>query len=546
MTGVSSRRYLSLWLRRLATDRLRRQSQRHADPGTDRPFVLTSTVKNARRLTAVNDAAARIGLRIGMSFADACAIHPRLECAEADPDADARFLKQLAEWCEIYTPLVGLDPPDGLLFDLTGVAHLFGGEDAFVHDLAKRLARMGLKARIGIADTVGAAWAAARFGKTAIVAAGQTAEAMAPLPLGALRLAPEIRGGLRQLGLKTVADLMTRPRAPLAARFGQGLIRRLDQMLGREEETIMPLVPVPALSVEQVFPEPLQRDEDLLAVLARLEQRLCAMLEKRGEGARQMIAHFFAVDGKVFKIEIGTSRPLRDLPHLHRLFTDKFALAQWDNPFGFDRIRLSVPEAENLSPAQQDWSDVCRGRELAHLVDRLSARLGESRVLRLIPQDTHVPELASVAVPASAAEEFAQNSPASGGKLARSMSARQRGGLEEALTQADQDTLVPARPLRLFERPEPVEAIAEVPDGPPVRFRWRRLIHEVMRAEGPERIAMPWWGEVPSTSTIRGDATVVRDYFRVQTSDGARLWLYREGHYDDATRPRWFVHGLLP
>jgi protein ImuB len=530
MTGVSSRRFLSLWLRRLAIDRLRRQSQRHADPRADQPFVLTGTVKNARRLTAVNDAAARFGLRVGMSFADACAIHPELECAEADPDADERFLKQLGEWCEIYTPLVGLDPPDGLLFDITGVTHLFGGEDAFARDFAPRLARIGLNARIGMADTVGAAWAAARFGKTTIVAPGQTSEAMAPLPLSALRLAPEIRDGLRQLGLKTVSDLMTRPRAPLAARFGQGPIRRLDQMLGREEETITPLMPVPALSVEQIFPEPLQRDEDLLAVLAQLEARLCSMLEKRGEGARQMTARFFAVDGKVFCIEIGTSRPFRDSQHLHRLFTDKFTLTQWDNPFGFDRIRVSVPEAEDLSPLQQDWTGNCGGSELAHLVDRLSARLGESRVLRLMAQDTHVPELASIAMPAAAAEEFAP-------MPSHLPNSSPRGG-------NDQDTLVPARPLRLFERPEPVEAIAEVPDGPPVRFRWRRLTHEVAYAEGPERIAMPWWCE--SSSRAAAMANSVRDYFRVQTGDGARLWLYREGHYCDAAPPRWFVHGLLP
>jgi protein ImuB len=474
-----------------------------------------------------------------MSFADACALYPRLNCAEADADADALFLKQLAEWCDLYTPLVGVDPPDGLFFDITGVAHLFGGEPAFARALAERLAGFGLRTRIGIADTVGAAWAAARYGKTAIVVPGQTAEAMAPLPLGALRLEPEIRDGLRQLGLKAVGDLMTRPRAPLAARFGQGLIRRLDQMLGREEETITPLLPVPALSVEQIFPEPVQRDEDLLAVLARLETRLCVMLEKRGQGARRMMARFFAVDGKMFRLEIGTSRPLRDPSHLHRLFTDKFALAQWDTPFGFDRIRLSVPEAEGLMASQQDLTSAGEGLAFAHLIDRLSVRLGESRVQRLVPQDTHVPELASVAVPASAAEEFAP-SPyiPNSGKARRAKS----GGCGEAT--ATQDSQVPARPLRLFERPEPVEAIAEVPDGPPVKFRWRRLMHEVVRTEGPERIAMPWWCEF--SSAARKETNSVRDYFRVQTADGARLWLYREGHYGEAVSPRWFVHGLLP
>ena len=462
-----------------------------------------------------------------MSFADARVIYPHFACAEADPEADARLLKQLAEWCEIYTPLVGLNPPDGLLLDIAGLAHLFGGEEAFARNLAGRLAGFGLKTRIGIADTVGAAWAAARFGKTAILAPGEIAEGVAPLPLAALRLTPEIRDGLRQLGLKTVGDLMTRPRGPLAARFGQNLIRRLDQMLGREEETITPLMPVPTLSVEQIFTEPLQRDEDLLVVLARLEERLCTMLEKRGEGARHMAARFFAVDGKVYSIEIGTSRPLRDVNHLHRLFRDKFALAQWDNPFGFDRIRLAVPETEKLAPSQQDWTGDRNGRELAHLIDRLSARLGEHRVIRLMPQDTHVPELASVAIPAASADEFAQPSPNAG-------------------RENDQVSLVPVRPLRLFEQPESVEAVAEVPDGPPIRFRWRRLTHEVARAEGPERIAMPWWINSASAERLRGEIKAARDYFRVQTIDGARLWLYREGHYGEEMLPRWFVHGFLP
>jgi protein ImuB len=520
-------RYLSLWLRRLATDQVTRQSR--ASP--DRPLALVGAAKNARVLTAVNDAAARLGLRVSMNFADACAILPTLDWAEAAPAEDARLLARSAEWCERYTPLVGIDPPDGLLFDIAGVAHLFGGEAALGADLVKRLAAQGLSARIGIADTVGAAWAAARHGKTAIVPSGKTGAALAPLPLAGLRLLPETRDGLVQLGLKTIGDIMVRPRGPLAARFSAELMRRLDQALGREEEPISPRTPVPALSVEQGFAEPLLRDEDLLAVLARLQERLCELLEKRREGARQLRASFFGVDGRVNRIEIGTSRPLHEAAHLHRLFTDKFAAARWDNAFGFDRIRLCVLDAESIAPAQTDLMHAEEGPALAHLIDRLSARLGEPRVLRLICQDTHVPEHASIAIPAASAQEFAPTRPL----RSRFASTSPAGGGGKY----QQDSLAALRPVRLFERPEPIDAIAEIPDGPPVKFRWRRVSHDVSNVEGPERIAMPWWRDEKNRA-------LTRDYFRVETTDGARLWLYREGLYSETSGPRWFCHGFLP
>lgn len=546
MECASSRRYLSLWLRRLATDRVTRQSRRPAD----RPLALVGPVKNARLLLAVNDAAARQGLSVAMSFTDACAIHPALDWAEMIPHEDARLLASIAEWCERYTPLVGSDPPDGLILDITGVAHLFGGERALARDLVKRLAGQGFHARIGIADSVGAAWAAARHGSNPILPQGRSAEHLAPLLVAALRLAPETKEGLVQLGLRTIGDIMDRPRAPLAARFGPSLMQRLDQALGREEEPITPRLPLPPFSVEQGFPEPLSRDEDLLAVLAQLAERLCWLLEQHGKGARQVLASFFAVDGTVRRLQIGTSRPLRDAGQLHRLLTEKFALTQWDNAFGFDRIRLAVLESESAAPAQTDWSEGEHGLGIAHLIDRLSARLGTARVLRLIPQDTHVPEQACVAIPAANAAEFTIpfTSPSWGGRRGEARPVRRSpkgedgraepGGWGESPQTPAQDSLVPARPLRLFERPEPVETIAAVPDGPPVRFRWRLMSHKIARLEGPERIAMPWWRDEKNRA-------LMRDYFRVETADGVRLWLYREGVYDGTTQPRWFLHGFL-
>ena len=578
MPNVSSRRYLSLWLRRLATDRLTRQSQRQAD----QPIALVGAVKHARLLIAVNDPAAKLGLRVGMSFADACAICPALDWAETAPDEDDRVLDGVARWCERYTPLVGIHPPDGLIFDITGVAHLFGGEAGLARDLMTRLKAQAFHARIGIADTVGSAWAAARHGKVPIIPPGGTEEALTPLPLAALRLAPEIRDGLVQLGFKTVGDIMARPRPPLTARFGAELMQRLDQAMGREEEPITPRLPVPPFSVELGFPEPLQRDEDLIAVLARLTEWLCVSMEKRGQGARQLLASFFGVNGTVNRLRIGTSRPLREASRLNRLFTDKFVHAQWDNEYGYDRIRLAALETQSHVPLQKDLASGEDGPELAHLIDRLTARLGATRVLRFLPQDSHVPEQESVAIPAASAQEFAQLAPPpERGRSSRTSTgggpsprhdpspkpsrAKRIDGFAPPFSregnELHQDSLTPVRPLRLFERPEPIDVIAEVPDSPPVKFRWRRVAHDVARVEGPERIAMPWWCDTPSPerlsrstpdqvggrlSPTRREVSLTRDYFRVETRDGARFWLYREGLYGETAHPRWYLHGFLP
>ena len=522
MSTVSSRRYLSLWLRRLSTDR----TARHSGAPSDVPFALVGPVKNALVLTAVNDEAVRLGLRAGQRFTDARAMYPALAWKEADEGEDARLLKKIAEWCTRYTPLAGIHPPDGVLLDITGCAHLFGGERPLARDLLKRIGAQGLRARIGIVDTVGAAWAVARFGKTAIVPAGKTNEILLPLPLAGLRLPPDMLMALSGMGLRTIADIASRPRAALTARFGAELMRRLDQALGREEESIAPLLPPASYSVEQGFAEPLLRDEDVLLVVERLTARLCALLKERDEGARELFASFFGVDGTSGRLAVGTSIPSRNAKHLHRLFAEKFAQQSFGSEFGYDRIRLSVTRAEPFTSAQKDWSAHEDGFELAHLIDRLSARLSDKRVLRLVAQDTHVPEYACAAIPARDAEAFLPVPPTP------SPSPNAGRGMEH-------DTLVSPRPIRLFERPEPVEAIAEIPDGPPVRFRWRRVLHEVARAEGPERIAMPWWRDEKR-------ASATRDYFRVESKEGARLWLFREGLYGEASHPSWFLHGILP
>jgi protein ImuB len=517
MNASSSRRYLSVWLRRLATDRIARVSPAPADA----PLVAVASIKSALRITALNDAAARLRLKTGMALADARAMYPSLVVEHADPDADQRLLDAIADWCDRFTPLVGLAPPDGLAFDITGCAHLFGGEKAFCRDLVTRLAAQGFATRVAVADTFGCAFAVAHFGEADIglVPPVEMRAALAPLPLAALRLAPEIVDALAQVGLKHIGDVLERPRAPLAARFGVEFIRRIDQALGREDEPIKPRLPVPTALVERRFAEPIALEADVLGTIEQLARDLDRLLERRGEGARLLQVALFRTDGAVHRIELGTSAPVRDPKRVCRLFADRLAVLgdACDPGFGFDMLRLSALLTERFDPSQTGFAAPDQDAELAHLIDRLGARFGLRRVVRLVPQDTHIPEFAVAAVPAHAP----RSSLASG----------------EAMTV--HDSLIPSRPIRLFDRPERIEAIAEVPDGPPVRFRWRHVLHEIARAEGPERIAMEWWRD-------EHGHVLTRDYFRVESRQGARAWLYREGLYGRETaQPRWFLHGLF-
>ncbi|HET7681795.1 MAG TPA: DNA polymerase Y family protein [Xanthobacteraceae bacterium] len=540
---ASSRRYLSLWLKRLSTDRIARRSS----APDDAPLVVVASVKSALRITAMNNAAARLGLIASMALADARAMYPALAAADADPHADAKLLEAVADWCDRYTPLVGLDAPDGLLLDITGCAHLFGGEAALCRDLIERLARQGLQASVAVADTVGCAWAVARYGRAPIVARGEAHEALAPLPLVALRTDADTVAGLAQVGLQRIADVIDRPRAPLAARYGQIFVRRIDQALGREDEPITPRLPLPAALAERRFPDPIGREEDVLGTIEQLARELDRVLERRGEGARLLQVALFRADGKVHRLELGTAAPLRDPARVRRLFADRLAVLgdECDPGFGFDMLRLSALVTERFDPQQSGLAGGDEDADLAHLIDRLGARFGLRRIARLEPRNTHIPEFAVAAVPAHAGRNPKVRA-AEGREPRRATAASFEARLRPA-PQNDEhmDSLAPVRPIRLFQRPEQIEAIAEVPDGPPVRFRWRRVLHEVARVEGPERIAMEWWRDAQGNK-------LTRDYFRVESRDGARMWLYREGLFEreigqpeNPDKPTWYLHGLF-
>jgi protein ImuB len=522
-------RFLSVFLPRLATDRLLRR-RRGAAPEA---FALYARVGGGERLTAVDAGAQRLGLLPGMAVADARARHPVLELGPADPQADADGLAALADWSRRFTPLAASDPPDGLLLDVTGAAHLFGGEDALLDEIERRLAGTGFAARAAVAPGPALARALARFSSVRRVADGTDQAALdrlaGVLPVEALGLGAEALAGLRRAGLRRIGDLLTRPRAPLAARFGAETLARLDAVTCRRRDPITPRFEAPDFIAERRFPEGLTRREDIEATLTRLAADLCPLLERAGVGARRLEAVFYRVDGVVKRLAAGTSRPLRDPARLAALLGERLAAVAeegLDTGYGFDVLRLCASEVERTETPQTalvapDAAAAPDGapEALDDLLDRLGARLGPRRVLRLRPEAAHLPEQAVAMVPA------AQGRAGATAATAAAVAARAPG--PEAA----------ARPLRLLEQPEPVEAVALFPDGPPLRFRWRRALHEVVAFEGPERLAPPWWGAATDGPT--------RDYFQAQDSEGRLFWLFREGLYGGETAaPRWWLHGL--
>jgi len=482
-------------------------------------------VKNARRLVGVDAEAARLGLTPGLTLADARARHPGLVAVEADPAAESKLLEKCADFCARYTPLVALDGADGLMLDVSGVAHLFGGEEGLVGDVSTRFSKLGFASSSGLADTPRAASALARHGARPIAPAELSEKPFAKLfhemPVAALGVAPELAADLTRAGLRRVGDLALRPRAPIAARFGSDVMARLDELQGLTRPSISPRFPPPEFVAERRFASPISHADAVTATLAKLADDLVVLLERQMKGARALELGLHRVDGEVRRIRVGAGRPLNEARAIVRLFAERIAGGaedEIDAGFGIDLMRLSCLSAEPLAPSQREWErahEAERAEKLADLLDRLSARLGARRVTRQRLVEAHVPEHAVVAEPAVLGE-------------ARKL---------EDLVDLAPVSEAPTRPLRLFERPEPIEALAEIPDGPPLKFRWRRMLHEVAAIEGPERIAAPWW---------RNAGAPTRDYFRAEDSLGRRYWLFREGLYGRETaRARWFVHGVF-
>lgn len=505
----------------------------HADPDAGaRPLVTTCEERGALRLAAIDRIADQRGLRAGLALADARARHPDLIALADDPAADRALMGRLADWTRRYTPLLAQDPPDALVLDMTGAAHLFGGEEALLADIRSRLRAMGFTPRLAIAGTPEAAAALTRAkrdkagvdkadGPDPIIASGAEEAALRPLPLRALRVASDTCDALERLGLSRVEDILLRPRAPFAARFGADLIARIDAALGRMRSSIGAQIEAPAYLTERRFFEPILAAEDVARTLERLAEELCSMLTRHGEGATRLEYMLFRVDGAVRRISLQAGRPVRDPDRIMLLFREKLAGFHdaLDIGHGFDLARLTAVTVARLDQASPRLDGRARGQALAQLIDTLAARLGEERVRIPVAGDAHLPEEA-----ARLRRPYARPS-------ARSSSSPWLAAPSHWLAAA-----APDRPIRLFDQPEPIEALAGVPDGPPLRFRWRRVLHETAAYEGPERIAPPWW---------RG-GRLTRDYFRVEDREGRRFWLFRHGLYARETQsPRWYLHGVF-
>ncbi|MEX0347331.1 MAG: DNA polymerase Y family protein [Rhizobiaceae bacterium] len=490
------------------------------------PLAISHDDRNARRIAALCERAGALGLRRGMGLTDARAMHPALEFIEAEPEADHRLLAGLADWCDRYTPLVALDGDDGLFLDITGCAHLFGGEKGLLADLLARLFHQGFDARAGLASTPGMAWAAARYlaqtcSEGKIVGRGREAEALGAFPLSALRLDADTVTQVESVGLRTVGAVMSAARAPLARRYGRQMLTRLDQALGRVDEPVSPRTTVAELSVERRLAEPVSLTEDIERITGLLCTTLKTHLEQRGEGARALELALFRIDGAVHRLAVGLSRPARDPPLMTRLFAERLTTLadDFDAGYGYETVRLSVLASAPFDSRQADLAgdDLSQAEDLARLVDRIHARLGRTAILQPQLRESHIPERTVVMT------AFA------------GIAATGKPGPKD---EDNQQAPAPPRPIRLFERPEPVEAMAEVPEGPPITFRWRRALHRVVAAEGPERIEPEWW---------RDDETRPRDYYRIEDEAGRRYWLYRQGLFSaqDAPPPRWFMHGIF-
>ena len=508
---------------------------RSAGPATPDPFAadagpLALILRTARGaiLHALNPAARALNLSRGQTQADALAMIPHLACHPADLAADLRALEALAVWGERWSPAVTVDPSggglEGLFLDLTGATHLFGGEAAAIARIEQRLAEAGIRARAAMAPSPGAAWALARWGNaTRIACDADVREALAPLPVDSLRIDDAALKQTRRFGLKRIGDLYPMPRAGLARRFrdgaGVGLVQRLDQALGFVGEALTPVRPPPKYRAWQTWMEPVEDIEGVEARLTELTVDLSAPLVRDGQGAKALTLTGFRSDGGTTSLSVRMGRPGRDASIWLRLFREA-GLGRLELGFGLDALMLTADAVEPIAALQgalESEAEARQAESLAALIDRLTARLGEDRVLTAEPVDSWIPERAERWRPA----------------LGRSPVATSGVGTR--------------RPILLLDPPEPVEAIAELPDGAPARFTWRRIARRVTRADGPERLSPEWWRPHPDDRQVR-----TRDYYRVEDEAGGRYWLFREGLYGreyagrEDRAPSWWMHGVLP
>lgn len=496
-----AKRYVSIWFRHLHTDwfTLRQPQLKNL------PFVLRTPSNGRMIITATNAVAASNGISEGMVLADARAIIPELEVQDDIPDLSEKLLQRLAEWCIRFTPVVAIDPPSGLLLDVTGCSHLWGGDEPYLVDILKKLGGRGYDVSIAMADTIGIAWGAARFGKDKIISSDQSIDSLMNLPPEALRLEPGTTERLHKLGLHQIKHFFKMPRISLRRRFGEQFLIQLDRALGQEIETIEPVLPIEPYQERLPCLEPIVTATGIEIALRQLLETLCLRLQQEQKGLRSAIFKCYRVDGKIERVDIGTNRPSYSVNHLFKLFAIKTSTIEPD--LGIELFVLEAPKVEDHFPKQEKMWESAGGLEdirLAELLDRLANKVGALTMHRYLPDEHYWPE----------------------------RSYKSTTSLEEkSSTTWRTDKL---RPLQVLKTPEQVEVTAPIPDYPPMLFIHHGKIHQIIKADGPERIEQEWWLQ-------QGEH---RDYYRVEDQDGHRYWLFRLGHYDDKN-DRWFLHGFF-
>ena len=495
------KRFVSIWLPHLVTDwfELRKPELKNL------PFVIVKPANGRMLITYVNPVAQKKGIDGGMVLADAKALLPSLQKFDHLPHLESQLLQRLAEWCIRFTPIAGVDPLGGILLDASGCTHLWGGDAVYVKDIIQKLGARGYSARASIAGTIGCAWAMARFGNSLVVENERQTDSLLLLPPESLRLDAGTTTCLHKLGLRQISNFISMPHAALRRRFGPLMIQRLNQAMGLEEELIQPVYPVEPYQERLPCPEPISRIEGIEIALEQLLIQLCLRLQKEKKGLRTASFRCYRTDNKTSGIQIATSRPSHNVSHLFHLFSMK--LAAIEPGLGIELFVLEATKLEDHLPFQQEFwkNSALNDQKVSELIDRLTLRMGNQAINRYLPDEHYWPERSF-----KKAISFTEQS-ISDWKLER------------------------PRPLRLLSPPECIDVTAPVPDYPPMLFRYKGKLHKIRNADGPERIEQEWWIE-------EGEH---RDYYAVEDEEGCRYWIFRSGHYDEAKKPLWYLHGFF-
>lgn len=519
---------MSIWLPQLALDRWSTQAAKEA---LNLPLALIRDSAHGPRIVAINALARDAGVTVGARVADARGLCPALTVWPHDASGDHAFLEQLALWAQRWGPTTAIDPPDGVLADITGASHLFGGEAALGQTAISELSGRGFIARYGIAQTASAAWALSHFGghfgshhaasPTIIAENGDPLDWLGQLPVAAMRLDDDVLLLLRRLGLKRITDIAGLHRDALARRFrnrsarGANPLIKLDQMLGHRPEPLLPITAVEMPCVTRRLIEPLLHQELLDRVITDLGHDLGSLLETQRLGARRILLRAWRVDGDRIERQLELAGASRDAVHITRLMIQKCCAI--DAGFGIDQVQLLVPWAEPLALTQGELDEAAQGGSeqrssisLSVFVDRITTRLGKGAIARPVAYPSHYPERSQ------------RNLPPMGGPVTT----------QGTFTSHN-------RPIKLLDQPEPIAVIYATPKGVPRSFRWRGKMHSIVRAEGPERIAPEWWRE--------SSRTRLRDYYRIEDESGRRYWIYRHGVFDDGRGddPLWYLQGMF-